>query len=271
MTWKRPLLNGIVQDESENLDDLVNEVFEEFYGKPTINRENEKDKKHSCLKCRQKFENKIDLMSHLKTDHEEKNFKCSECDQLFPEKNAMLRHYRFVHEGRNDRFHCHLCEYQARSFQALKIHIDSIHESLNCQGKRYNYQPTQKSNSQTQIQMKHEGFKFSINKTYKSLVYVSKPKSQKAIKSKLNCDICDYSGRTKAYLKIHIDAVHKKIKHPCSQCEKLFAQKSSLNLHTKIVHDGIKVSCNFCEKKATTKQHIRDHMLKHHRAEYEKI
>ena len=47
MTWKIPLLNGIVQDESENLDDLVNEVYEELYGKPTINRENKKDKKHS--------------------------------------------------------------------------------------------------------------------------------------------------------------------------------------------------------------------------------
>ena len=261
MTWKRPLLNGIVQDESENLDDLVNEVYEELYGKPTINRENKKDKKHSCPKCRQKFVKKLDLMSHLKTDHEKINFKCSECDQLFPDQNSMLRHYRFVHEGRNDRFNCQLCEYQARSFQALQTHIQSIHEVLQYQGKRFKYKPTQESNLQTHTEIKHVGVK-----SYK--VY-DKSLNEKPLKSKFNCNLCNYKGKSKTHLKAHIEAIHKKIKHPCSKCGKSFAQKSILNLHTRMVHDGDKYSCDFCEKKSTKKQFMRQHVLECHNAEYE--
>ena len=73
------------------------------------------------------------------------------------------------------------------------------------------------------------------------------------------CEHCDYKTTSRTYLKVHIDSIHKKIKHPCPECGKYFAQKSSLYLHKKNIHDGIKYPCDFCDHKSGTKGNLRLH------------
>ena len=75
----------------------------------------------------------------------------------------------------------------------------------------------------------------------------------------VECKDCDYKTMCNAYLKVHIDAVHKKIKHPCPECGKSFAQKSSLSTHKRMIHDGIKYQCDFCDYKSGTKGNLRVH------------
>ena len=73
------------------------------------------------------------------------------------------------------------------------------------------------------------------------------------------CKECNYKTKKLQYLRVHINSVHKKIKHPCPECGKSFAQKSSLSTHKRMIHDGIKYQCDFCDYKSGTKGNLRLH------------
>ena len=85
--------------------------------------------------------------------------------------------------------------------------------------------------------------------------------------SKEEYDVCNYCGYRPTYkgnLKVHIDSVHKKIKHKCEKCGKYFAQKSSLKLHQRSVHEKISYPCVYCLHKATTNGNLNHHIAKVH-------
>ena len=83
-------------------------------------------------------------------------------------------------------------------------------------------------------------------------------------RTRFRCSECNYETIKKIHLKVHIDLVHKKIKHQCPECGKELYDKSGLNRHKKFVHDGIKYDgikyhCDFCEYKSGTKQSVKVH------------
>ena len=85
------------------------------------------------------------------------------------------------------------------------------------------------------------------------------------------CNDCNYSSKKKQNLNIHINAVHKGIKHPCNQCGKLYAQKSSLNLHIRSIHESVHFPCDFCSYKATTKGNLDKHTIQLHKQEIHEL
>merc|ERR1712126_100238 len=190
MDKARSITKGMVLDECEKLDDLVNKVYEELYGNPLEStsilcnscvfceyspdtKQNlethliDEHKKYLCLKCGKLFSKKAQLTLHQTRMHDsmfpKKNIKCSRCDKLYSNKHAMQRHFRFEHEGNKDRFDCQFCEYQATASNALQIHIKSIHERVKYSCKQCDYQGTQMSNLRTHIKVKHEDVVFSCN------------------------------------------------------------------------------------------------------------
>ena len=78
-----------------------------------------------------------------------------------------------------------------------------------------------------------------------------------------DCNECDYSTTTQPYLKVHINSVHMKIKHPCPECDKQFAQRSSMNLHLRSIHQGISYPCQYCDYSASTRGNLKLHQRKH--------
>ena len=81
------------------------------------------------------------------------------------------------------------------------------------------------------------------------------------------CKIClkRFSGRNK--LKIHMDAVHKKLKpFQCSICQSPFALKAHLKSHVDVVHKKLKpVSCKMCSRTFACHSHLKQHAVKVHK------
>ncbi len=81
------------------------------------------------------------------------------------------------------------------------------------------------------------------------------------------CKIClkRFSGPNK--LKIHMDAVHKKLKpFQCSFCQSPFALKAHLKSHVDVVHNKLKpVSCKMCSRTFASHSHLKQHAVKVHK------
>ena len=56
---------------------------------------------------------------------------------------------------------------------------------------------------------------------------VTKMTEKNKMEKKFACKVCEYSTDRPSHLKVHIKAVHEKIKdHACGQCAQAFARKS---------------------------------------------
>ena len=87
---------------------------------------------------------------------------------------------------------CTLCEYQSKSKQDMKIHLNT-HMRKNNEGIEYpcdqcSYSASTPTNLRTHMKAQHEGVKYP-------------------------CSICDYKAKYKCSLVSHIRAVHEGIKH----------------------------------------------------------
>ena len=67
---------------------------------------------------------------------------------------------------------------------------------------------------------------------------------------KHRCEKCDKSMTSAQMLKVHIKTVHEGLKpFKCNQCEKSFSQAGNLKSHVEVVHEGLKKhKCEKCEK-----------------------
>uniref|UniRef100_A0ABD2XC38 C2H2-type domain-containing protein n=1 Tax=Trichogramma kaykai TaxID=54128 RepID=A0ABD2XC38_9HYME len=64
----------------------------------------------------------------------------------------------------------------------------------------------------------------------------------------------DQTFSNKRNLKIHIDTLHKGVKHTCDICGKKFSQKHYLKIHIDSVHNGVTHACDVCGKKFVNKK-----------------
>ena len=86
--------------------------------------------------------------------------------------------------------------------------------------------------------------------------------------SSFSCKSCDKKYKQFKGLKLHIKAIHEKLKEfSCISCGKSFTQSHSLRRHTKIVHKGQKLhKCDSCDSSFT-----QSHSLKIHRKSFHDI
>ena len=95
----------------------------------------------------------------------------------------------------------------------------------------------------------------------------SKRKSCKKRKypKKFKCNYCGASFVAKGNMKIHINAVHLKLKpHECDHCKKSFAQKPQMTAHIKEVHQKIRHKCQECDKLFSRKFELARHVERMH-------
>ena len=65
------------------------------------------------------------------------------------------------------------------------------------------------------------------------------------------CDECGKSYTLKSNLTVHINSVHKGVKHQCGFCETCFYSKSNLLKHVKSIHQNKTFPCVMCNYEAT--------------------
>ena len=81
-----------------------------------------------------------------------------------------------------------------------------------------------------------------------------------------SCDLCDYKSAHLGNLRIHIKAVHLKIKdYKCEECDYRTAHSAQLKLHIKSVHLKIKdYKCEECGAKYSTSSGLKSHVNAKH-------
>ena len=91
-----------------------------------------------------------------------------------------------------------------------------------------------------------------------------KTKSENPQKS-FEIKICQKIYSSRAYLRRHIEIVHKKqINFECEVCGMKFSQNCHLTRHIQAVHDKIKdFKCDLCDYKAAKKADLQRHIISH--------
>jgi rubrerythrin len=77
-----------------------------------------------------------------------------------------------------------------------------------------------------------------------------------------NCQVCDFSTSSGRYLKVHMKAVHDKIKDfNCPHCDFKASHQSTITKHVKYVHDKIQEhKCPQCDLRFSSKYNICSHI-----------
>jgi len=91
-------------------------------------------------------------------------------------------------------------------------------------------------------------------------------KGKKSNKDRVRCACphCPETYWSKKYLRVHIDSVHRGIKHPCAECGFLATTKANLRIHNEKVHLGKVFECDQCPATYDCSSHLARHKRKVH-------
>ena len=79
------------------------------------------------------------------------------------------------------------------------------------------------------------------------------------------CPDCDYIGKYKQNLKIHIKSIHKDEKFQCQECEFKARANSTLKIHVKSIHRGETFPCPECDYKSGSRGRLQAHINSIHK------
>jgi KRAB domain-containing zinc finger protein len=78
------------------------------------------------------------------------------------------------------------------------------------------------------------------------------------------CDKCSHASKSYCALEVHVNSVHKGVKHPCDECDKVFCSDSSIRKHKRAIHRKIGYFCKLCEFKCSRPEILKAHMESKH-------
>ena len=166
--------------------------------------------------------------------------KCDSCEKKFKLKSSLVRHKRQrcgkenikenVQEKKED-----------KTCTNIVVHEGEPHYICNICGKYFKVKHSYR-NLRRHIEMVHEGKK-SISQ----------------------CTICGNTFRSSGYLKIHMRAIHDKIRQwKCEHCPMDFAHKQSWIDHVAHIHNGVNWICDLCNGSFTLERHLKRHRHQKH-------
>ena len=103
----------------------------------------------------------------------------------------------------------------------------------------------------------------NIKKTHPSMEFIKDRKiTNVPYVTKLLAKMGTSRSTSNIYLKIHIKAVHERLKnHKCDLCDKAFSQASSLKTHIIGVHERLKNhKCDICDKAFSLLNNLKIHI-----------
>jgi len=213
-------------------------------------------KRHHCDVCHRMFTNYSVMVLHKRAHFGERPYQCGYCEDRFTCLSQLKSHYK-MHKQQNfianDQFN--------HSFAPPFTKHDFVHNCLSLE---------QSSPFGTYSDATFACL--SCDRTFADddalQKHLKRMHSDRSVKKKHPCSLCDYSSDQKIHLREHM-VTHTKVKaFKCTHCDKRFTQKGSLTTHVRSIHTKeSKHECQICRKVFNH----RHHLLTHVRSVHEKI
>ncbi|XP_035900115.1 zinc finger protein OZF-like [Anopheles stephensi] len=232
------------KEEAESEEYYLSEGKEEQETAEASHQSQQRTGPFECLYCEAKFENKLCLREHFKTNHPQNDAEniCKVCGFATKTRAALASHYG--KHLRESELVCQVCSKKFTQRASLQRHM-AIHTG------------------EKPYQCDVCGKQF----IHYSSFYMHRL-AHKNVRSK-NCTICGYSLRSNSHLIRHMRTHSGEKPYACPVCDQKFSQRYNMVQHQK-THSGIMrrsgktFNCPYCDYTSARNALLKRHLMKHH-------
>ncbi|XP_048488213.1 zinc finger protein ZFP2 [Plutella xylostella] len=241
-----------------------------------IHKKNYHSNYESCQYCERKFMFTKNLKQHMETCKEVvRDYKCDVC-LVSMESNEKLAAHKKKHIKE---YPCNLCNKVLSTPGMLRIH-KQMHQSNQRMKTKYNYSCHVCNKSFSALKEREEhirthgadetaqcikcNIEFVNVRDYMKHLQSALHKGALPLRTRFECNYCNYNSSTEFSLEAHINRYHLKIApYPCDECSKSFTNKLKLYGHKK-THEKTKTyKCDVCENYFCGPTSLKKHMRLH--------
>ncbi|KAJ8675289.1 hypothetical protein QAD02_011075 [Eretmocerus hayati] len=221
--------------------------------------------------CDKSYTSPSHLKRHAQTHQSAvKVYQCEQCSAKMSTLSNLKRHYKRAHNPERELF-CQECKLAFRKRSRYEEHIASHKNSsmYECEKCKKTFLTHMKL---TKHQLNHAPKNYSCPvegcpDSFERWALLMLHQKVEHSKSNFICPECDEVFSSQSSLnqhsKIHIDN-RPAIPCPYKNCKRLYYFKRNLDQHVRIKHTGHKFCCDLCKVELSTKQKLREHILKIH-------